>query len=136
MDIGWDYLSRHSIAAAATAKRENSRAIQQKLVSLAKEGVTFQQQIPTVTGSKVVSMDDFEWIEKDELIDEKPIVEVAQACEPVHTPEYVSGDGMPKEDDLVTAPVEKAGGEGVSEEPPYQEVQVASSRSTRRCPVV
>ncbi|CAK0783530.1 hypothetical protein CVIRNUC_006729 [Coccomyxa viridis] len=59
-------------------------------------------------------MDDFEFIEKEELIDEKPEEGIIEASESCHEAEAVSGDGMPTEQQHETASVKSFEGD----EPP------------------
>lgn len=65
-------------------------------------------------GHTYSAMDDFEFIEKEELIDEKPEEGITEASESCHEAEAVSGDGMPTEQQHETASVKSFEGD----EPP------------------
>ena len=73
-------------------------------------------------------MDDFEWIEKDELIEKKPDEYSVQAPEPCDVAVDVSetAHDMPTEEKEVKLPSEGAEDEKPSEEPPVQEVPSSS----------
>ena len=65
-------------------------------------------------GCTALAMDDFEFIEKEELIDSKPEESIAEASESCHEAEAVSGDGKPTEEQHETAPIKSTEGD----EPP------------------
>ena len=65
-------------------------------------------------GRTGVAMDDFEFIEKEELIDEKPQEAIFEASKSCHEAEAVSGNGMPTEEQHETASVRSTEGD----EPP------------------
>ncbi len=69
-------------------------------------------------------MDDFEWIEKDELIEKESSDDAVQAPEPCDVAEDVSGTvhDMPTEEKEVELPSKATEDEKPLEEPPVQKV--------------
>ena len=83
-------------------------------------------------------MDDFEWIEKDELVEKRPDDDVVRAPKPSHEPGAVSGQAhdMPTEEQELTAPGEVAQEDKLAEEVAVNEVplhpSVLSAAAQRR----
>ncbi len=78
-------------------------------------------------------MEDFEFIEKEELLEDKPKDETVQSLEPSQAANAVSNPDMPRDKEDVTAPIEVIQDDKPAHKSPLTEVPASPPLLSSHC---